>query len=83
MSGHEDLEVCDMIAQYMILANMSVARRIFEAFPTCALLRRHPLPTPARFASFHAFAAALGVHVDTSSNKSFAIWSLVQFRTIS
>ena len=33
----------------MLLANISVAKRIYEYFPEFALLRRHPAPPPANY----------------------------------
>ena len=33
-----------MIEEYMLLANMTVARRIHGKFPEGAMLRRHPSP---------------------------------------
>jgi DIS3-like exonuclease 2 len=33
-----------LIEEFMLLANMAVAKRIHAAFPTLALLRRHPPP---------------------------------------
>ena len=33
----------------MLLANVSVAEKILEEFPECALLRRHPEPPPNNF----------------------------------
>ena len=35
---------CRMIEEFMLLANMAVARVISEAYPTSAMLRRHPKP---------------------------------------
>ena len=35
-----------MIEEFMLMANMSVARRISKAFPEGAMLRRHPQPRP-------------------------------------
>eukprot|EP00966_Prymnesium_polylepis_P103056 2387008-Prymnesium_polylepis.1 len=40
-----------MIEEWMLLANMTVAGAIAEAFPASALLRRHPPPLDAAFAS--------------------------------
>ena len=37
-----------VIAEMMIFANSSVARRIADAFPDAALLRRHPPPSAGR-----------------------------------
>ena len=39
-----------VIAEMMIFANSSVARRIADAFPDAALLRRHPPPRQDAFA---------------------------------
>ena len=33
-----------LIEEFMLLANMAVAHRIYGAFPKLALLRRHPSP---------------------------------------
>ncbi|GIX63972.1 exosome complex exonuclease RRP44 [Babesia caballi] len=37
-----------MVEEFMLLANVSVAAKIFERFPTGALLRRHPPPVEER-----------------------------------
>jgi len=34
-----------MVEEFMILANQSVAERIYRYFPQNALLRRHPQPS--------------------------------------
>ena len=33
-----------MIEEFMLMANMSIARRISDTFPEGAMLRRHPPP---------------------------------------
>jgi exosome complex exonuclease DIS3/RRP44 len=33
----------------MLAANISAAERIFQDFPECAMLRRHPAPPPSNF----------------------------------
>ena len=33
----------------MLLANISVAKKIFQHFPEFAVLRRHPSPPPANY----------------------------------
>ena len=52
-----------VIAEMMIFANSSVARRIADAFPDSALLRRHPPPRQDAFAE--ACPAAMGFHCHT------------------
>ena len=38
-----------MVEEFMLLANISVAEKIYEEFPECAVLRRHPKPPPSNF----------------------------------
>lgn len=38
-----------MVEEFMLLANCSVAQRILDEFPDCALLRRHPAPGLSNF----------------------------------
>jgi VacB/RNase II family 3'-5' exoribonuclease len=68
----EHLEVHDTIAEFMIAANVAVARRIFESYPSSALLRRHPLPKVHRFEALVTLAASQGLSIDTSSNRALA-----------
>jgi exosome complex exonuclease DIS3/RRP44 len=42
-------ETNKMVEEMMLLANISVAKRIQENFPGSAMLRRHPAPPPANF----------------------------------
>ena len=35
-----------MVEEMMLLANISVAEKIVQHFPSCSLLRRHPTPEP-------------------------------------
>lgn len=46
----QELAVMANVAEAMIAANCAVARRIQEAFPQAALLRRHAPPRPEAFA---------------------------------
>ncbi|CAH2216269.1 jg365, partial [Pararge aegeria aegeria] len=41
-----------MVEEFMLLANVSVARHLATDYPRCALLRRHPAPPPANFHTF-------------------------------
>lgn len=33
----------------MLLANISVAQKIYDEFPDCAMLRKHPAPPPSNY----------------------------------
>lgn len=46
----QELAVMATVAEAMIAANCAVARRVLEAFPQAALLRRHAPPRPEAFA---------------------------------
>ena len=35
-----------MVEEFMLLANVSVASKIFESYPTSAVLRKHSSPKP-------------------------------------
>ena len=49
MQAKQLLETNSMVEEFMLLANVSVAEKILEEFPECALLRRHPEPPPNNF----------------------------------
>ena len=38
-----------MVEEFMLLANISVAEKILQEFPDCALLRRHPAPPASNY----------------------------------
>ncbi|CAL1301213.1 unnamed protein product [Larinioides sclopetarius] len=57
-----------LIEEFMLLANMSVAKHIYEAFPTLSLLRRHPAPQPKMMADIVSMCETMGVILDPSSS---------------
>lgn len=42
-------ETNSMVEEFMLQANISVAEKILEDFPDCAMLRRHPQPPQTNF----------------------------------
>lgn len=38
-----------MVEEFMLLANISVAQKIYDEFPESALLRKHPAPPPSNY----------------------------------
>ncbi|XP_072235996.1 DIS3-like exonuclease 1 [Leuresthes tenuis] len=68
----QPLEVHETVAECMIYANHWVARKIQEAFPYQALLRRHPPPRQELFSQLVETATARGFTVDTRTNKTLA-----------
>ncbi len=66
-------ETNSLVEEFMLLANISVARRIFQAFPQTAVLRRH---NPPPSTNFEVLADILkkkrNMHLDASSSKALA-----------
>jgi len=52
-------ETNSMVEEFMLLANIQVAIKIYSDFPEFAVLRRHPKPPPSNFESLVKAAAHL------------------------
>ncbi|KAF9439277.1 hypothetical protein BGZ76_006006 [Entomortierella beljakovae] len=57
-----------LIEEFMLLANMSVAKKISEHFPEQALLRRHEEPLEKRMLDFISHMNKIGLNLDASSS---------------
>eukprot|EP01130_Rhizamoeba_saxonica_P015586 TRINITY_DN7040_c0_g1_i6.p1 TRINITY_DN7040_c0_g1~~TRINITY_DN7040_c0_g1_i6.p1 ORF type:complete len:657 (-),score=159.72 TRINITY_DN7040_c0_g1_i6:617-2587(-) len=64
----KELEVMKLIAEFMIFANVSVAKKIYQHFPDSAILRRHPYPREDRFDDLKDAAYTKNIDIDVSSN---------------
>eukprot|EP01018_Ginkgo_biloba_P006161 Gb_36974 [translate_table: standard] len=56
-----------LVEEFMLLANMTVAKVISRAYPECALLRRHPEPNVRKLKELEAFCIKHGFELDISS----------------
>ncbi|KAI0982858.1 hypothetical protein GJ496_006504 [Pomphorhynchus laevis] len=68
-------EICEtnhLIEEFMLLANISVANKIYSAFPNCACLRRHPEPSSDSFEPLVKAALSRKISIDISSGKALA-----------
>eukprot|EP00466_Bigelowiella_natans_P006573 jgi/Bigna1/135277/aug1.28_g9985 len=63
-------EANGMVEEFMLLANISVAKRILRSFPSFAILRRHPKPSETQFDMLVRAAAVKGLKIDARSNKA-------------
>lgn len=63
---YEQREANQLVEEFMLLANMTTARMVAEAFPDRSLLRCHPPPNTHKMAELSGTAAELGFHLDTS-----------------
>lgn len=61
-----------LVEEFMLLANISVARNVYEAFPHCALLRRHPSPPLSNYDILIKAGASKGVKIAVQSAKALA-----------
>ncbi|OVA00648.1 Ribonuclease II/R [Macleaya cordata] len=65
-------EANQMVEEFMLAANISVAEKILKHFPLCSLLRRHPSPTKEMLEPLLRTATAVGLGLDVSSSKALA-----------
>ncbi|XP_022091521.1 exosome complex exonuclease RRP44-like [Acanthaster planci] len=65
-------ETNSMVEEFMLLANISVAKQIFEEFPQCACLRRHPTPAPSSYEPVIKAALAKGVKLEVDNGFALA-----------
>lgn len=65
-------ETNSMVEEFMLLANVSVAEKIFEEFPECAMLRRHPQPPPGNFEPLIKAGKNQGFDIIITSGKELA-----------
>lgn len=61
-----------MVEEFMLLANVSVAKKIVTDFPEISILRRHPIPPQTNFESLKKAAGNLGFEIITTSGKALA-----------
>ncbi|KAG2382977.1 hypothetical protein C9374_004944 [Naegleria lovaniensis] len=68
----DDLQIHHTVAEWMILANSYVAKKIYDSFPVAACLRRHPYPMREKFQQVIKVAASKGFEIDLESGATLA-----------
>ena len=67
------LDTNSLVEEFMLLANISVAGKIYEAFPQTALLRRHAAPPKTNFEELgNQLKVKRGMELRTESSKALA-----------
>ena len=67
------LDTNSLVEEFMLLANISVAGKIYEAFPQTALLRRHAAPPKSNFEELaNQLKVKRGLELRTESSKAVA-----------
>ncbi|KAF7220363.1 exosome complex exonuclease RRP44 [Nothobranchius furzeri] len=68
----ELMETNSMVEEFMLLANISVAQKIYDEFSECALLRKHPAPPPSNYDVLIKAAKSKNVEIHVDSAKALA-----------
>ena len=68
------LETNSLVEEFMLFANISVARKIFDSYPQTAMLRRHAPPPATNFETLNEMLRIrkTGMSVSLESSKSLA-----------
>lgn len=67
------LDTNSLVEEFMLLANISVARQIYDAFPQTAMLRRHAAPPATNFDILNEqLRVKKGMRIDLTSSKALA-----------
>jgi exosome complex exonuclease DIS3/RRP44 len=61
-----------LVEEFMLLANITVSKKILRHFPSLSVLRRHQPPSKLQFASLIKLARSAGVDLDLSSSRTLA-----------
>ncbi|MBN3319472.1 RRP44 exonuclease, partial [Atractosteus spatula] len=72
MQTKELKDTNSMVEEFMLLANISVAQKIYEEFPEFALLRKHPAPPPSNYDILVKAAKSKSFELRTDSAKALA-----------
>jgi exosome complex exonuclease DIS3/RRP44 len=66
------LEANALVEEFMLLANITVAKKILRHYPTLSVLRRHPSPNRAMFEGLISKARCRGFDIDIENSKRLA-----------
>lgn len=68
------LETNSLVEEFMLFANISVATKIFDAYPQTAMLRRHAAPPATNFEALNEMLRVRkdGMSISTESSKALA-----------
>ena len=72
MSTYSLKESNALVEEFMLLANITVAKQILKHFPTLSVLRKHEAPSRLQFESLLKQAEIVGVKIDITSSKRLA-----------
>lgn len=65
-------EANSLVEEWMLLANITVSKKILKHYPTLGILRRHQAPSREQFLPLIAASKAAGVSIDITTSKTLA-----------
>jgi exosome complex exonuclease DIS3/RRP44 len=69
ISMYQTYETNSLVEEFMLLANVWVADKIFQSYPSCAVLRRHPSPKEKEIKSLQELLKNNNFSIDISNSK--------------
>lgn len=70
ISMYQSYETNSLVEEFMLLANVWVADKIYQSYPSCAVLRRHPSPKEKEIKYLQNLLKQYGYHIEISNSKS-------------
>lgn len=70
--SYATFETNSLVEEFMLLANVYVAEKIYEAFPSCAVLRRHPTPKLDQLEDLSKLLGQKGINIKYNDSKTLA-----------
>ena len=61
-----------LVEEFMLLANISVAERIYSKFPMSAMLRKHSAPPTNNFDTLRKALSEVNISLDVETSKALA-----------
>ena len=68
ISEYKTYQTNSLVEECMLLANVWVAKKIYESFPSCAILRRHPPPKEKELNNFIQILKERGFELKAGNN---------------
>ena len=68
ISEYKTYQTNSLVEECMLLANVWVAKKIYESFPSCAILRRHPPPKEKELNNFIQLLKERGFELKAGNN---------------
>ena len=72
ISMYQSFETNSLVEEFMLLANVWVADKIYQSYPSCAVLRRHPPPKEKELKSLQKLLKQYGYNLEINDSKTLS-----------